>query len=95
MKTYISLLCFTDQGVRAIKDSPPRADAFRKKVEAAGVKVVGLYWTTGQFDGVLILQADDEMKVLRAIAELASAGNVRPQSLRAFDAIEFGQIVGA
>jgi uncharacterized protein with GYD domain len=29
MATYILLLSFTDQGIRKIKDSPKRADAFK------------------------------------------------------------------
>ena len=95
MTTYIVLLRFTDQGARNLKESPTRATAFRKTTEAAGVNVLGLYWTVGKYDGVLILQAETEATVLRAIANLAATGNVRPHSLRAFDATEFAAIVGA
>lgn len=93
--SYISFFTFTDQGARAIKQSPQRAAAFRQQAEAAGVKVVAQLWTAGDYDGILILEGNDEQKVLSLIAQLAAAGNVRPHSLRAFDAAEFAGIVGA
>ena len=94
MATYISLLNFTEQGARNIKQSPARAKAFYEAAEKDGVKVIAHYWTAGAYDGVLILQAESETKVLRCLAALAALGNVRTHSLRAFDAKEFGAIVG-
>src|SRR5262245_20675482 len=93
MTTYISLFSFTDQGARNIKQSPSRATSFRKSVEAEGIKVLAQYWTVGAYDGVLILQADTETKVLRCLASLAALGNVRTHSMRALDAKEFEKVV--
>ena len=93
--TYATLITYTDQGIKNLKQSPSRALAFRKSAEAAGIKVLAQLWTTGAYDGVLILEGDSEEKVLGLLAQLASLGNVRTQSLRAFDAAEFGAIVGA
>jgi uncharacterized protein with GYD domain len=44
--------------------------------------------------GVLILSAEDETKALQCLAALAAAGNVRTETLRAFDAKGFDTIVG-
>ena len=93
MTRYVSLLRFTSQGVRNLKQSAARAAAFRKAVEKAGVKVEAQLWTTGAYDGILILSAANETKALNAISKLASAGNVSTQSLRAFEAKEFAAIV--
>ncbi len=93
--TYVALINYTDQGDRSLKQSPQRALAFRQSIEAAGIKVLAQLWTTGVHDGVLILQGDSEEKVLRTLTQLAALGNVRTQSLRAFDAAEFAAIVGA
>ena len=93
--TYVALITYTDQGIRNLKQSPQRAQAFRQSADAAGIKVRAQLWTAGAFDGLLILESDSEQKVLGALAQLASLGNVRTQSLRAFDAAEFGAIVGA
>jgi uncharacterized protein with GYD domain len=93
MTTYVSLFTFTDQGARGVKQSPTRAKAFRQSVEAEGIKVLGQYWTAGAYDGVLILQAETETKVLRCLASLAALGNVRTHSMRAFSAEEFEAVV--
>ena len=93
--TYAVLITYTDQGIRNLKQSPQRGLAFRQSVEAAGIKVLAQLWTAGAYDGLLILEADSEAKVLAPLAQLASLGNVRTQSLRAFDAAEFSAIVGA
>ena len=93
--TYATLITYTEQGIRNLKQSPERALAFRKSAEAAGIKVIAQLWTAGACDGVLILEGDSEEKVLGVLAKLASLGNVRTTSLRAFDAAEFAAIVGA
>ena len=94
MARYISLFRFTPQGVRNLKQSPARAKAFLKDASKAGVKVEAQLWTTGAYDGLLILQAGDETKILGLIAKLAAQGNVTTQTLRAFDAREFAAILG-
>lgn len=93
MIRYMTLLRFTSQGAKGIKKSPSRAAAFRKACAKTGVEVETLLWTTGEYDGVLILSANDERKALSMIARLASQGNVQTQTLRAFDAKEFAAIV--
>ena len=93
MPRYVSLLRFTPQGVKNLKQSPARAAAFRKTVEKAGIKVEAQLWTTGKYDGILILNAASETKVLGVIARLAAQGNVSTQTMQAFDAQEFAAIV--
>ena len=93
MARYISLLRFTDQGVKNVRKSTTRAHAFDKLAAKAGVQVEGQYWTLGKYDGVLILQADTEQKVLHLLAELAALGNVRTATLQAFVDTEFDSIV--
>ena len=94
MARYVSLLKFTQQGVRSLKGSPARAAAFRKAAEKAGVKVEVHLWTAGEYDGILILSADDETKVLATIAKLAALGNVQTQTMQAYDSKQFAAIVG-
>ena len=48
----------------------------------------------GAYDGVLILSADDEKKILHCLTELAARGNVRTETLRAFTDKEFVAIAG-
>jgi uncharacterized protein with GYD domain len=94
MPRYIALLKFTEEGAKNIRKSTTRARAFDKLAAKAGVTVEGQYWTTGRYDGVLILNAADEKKVLNALASLAAQGNVVTETLQGFDAAEFEEIVG-
>ena len=94
MARYVSLLRFTPQGVKNLKQSPARATAFCKAAENAGVKVEAQLWTAGAYDGILILNAASEVKALNAIARLVATGNVSTETLQAFDAQEFAAILG-
>jgi len=94
MARYISLIKFTAQGAKDIKKSTARAHAFDEAAARAGVKIEGQYWTMGAYDGVLILSADDERKVLHCLTDLASTGNVSTETLAAFVDKEFDAIVG-
>jgi uncharacterized protein with GYD domain len=94
MARYISLLRFTDQGARNIKDSPARALAFKQNAEKVGVTVEAQYWTVGSCDGVVVLSGDDKA-VLRCLSQLAALGNVRTETMRALGADELQGIVGA
>lgn len=94
MARYLTLLKFTDQGIKNLNKSTARAAAFRDAAAKAGATVEAQYWTTGTYDGVLILSAEDETKALRCLAALAAAGNVRTETLTAFDASEFKLIAG-
>lgn len=93
MNHYISLLRFTRKGVEKIKDSPKRAQNFSAMAKKAGVKVEAQYWTVGAYDGVIIISADSEKKALHLLTQLAAAGNVRTETLQAFDDKEFAAIV--
>jgi uncharacterized protein with GYD domain len=93
MPRYISLLRFTEQGAKNMKSSTSRAYAFEDLAEKAGVKVEGQYWTMGEYDGVLIVSADDQQKVLSMLAALAASGNVRTETMQAFVDKEFEAIV--
>jgi len=94
MARYISLLRFTEQGAKNIKKSTNRAHDFDKLAAKAGVKVEGQYWTMGKCDGVLILTADSEEKVLHMLTLLAALGNVRTNTMQAFVDKEFDAILG-
>jgi uncharacterized protein with GYD domain len=94
MSRYLALLKFTEEGARNIKKSTSRARTFDKLAVAADVKVEGQFWTIGRYDGVLIVSASDEKKVLHLLTSLAALGHVRTETLQAFVDTEFDAIVG-
>jgi uncharacterized protein with GYD domain len=93
MARYVTFIRFTDQGAHALKKSAARALGFRKAAAKAGISVEAQLWTAGSCDGVLIMNGD-EKKILRSLAQLVALGNVRTESLQAFDAKGFNDIVG-
>ena len=92
MAINVSLVNFTDQGIRNIKDSPSRARAFRELCKQQGVQVREILWTTGPYDMVAITEGPEEAlsAVLLSVAKL---GNVRTQSMRAMDQESFQRVL--
>jgi len=93
MAKYISLLRFTEKGAKQLKNSTARAHNFDKIAAKAGVKIEGQYWTLGSFDGVLILSADSEQKILHCLSALTAQGNVRTETMQAFTDKDFDHIL--
>ncbi|WP_445219324.1 GYD domain-containing protein [Bradyrhizobium sp. Pa8] len=94
MVTYVVLANFTDQGVRNVKDSPKRADAFKEMAKTFGVTVKEIVWTQGRYDVVTVLEAPDEAAAMSLSLSLSALGNVRTETLRAFSAADMTNIVG-
>lgn len=95
MARYIALLTFTEKGSLYLKESTSRAHAFDELAAKSGVTVEGQFWTMGRYDGALLLQAESERQILHLLAELASRGNVRTETLQAFTDKEFDAILKA
>jgi len=94
MTTYVVLAKFTDQGIRNVKESPKRAEAFKTMAKTFGVTVKDILWTQGRYDLVTVLEAQDEPSVMSLSLSLSALGNVRTETLRAFPAAEMTAIVG-
>jgi uncharacterized protein with GYD domain len=94
MATYIVLINFTEQGIRHIKDSPKRAAAAAELARDFGIEIRDLFWTLGAFDGALLMEAPNDQAVTAWALKVGSLGNVRTQTLRAFRATEFENIIG-
>ena len=93
MATFVVLISFTEQGVKNFRQTPQRAEAFRQMAQKAGVTVKDLYWTLGAFDGVLVLEAPDDESATALLLSLGALGNVRTQTLRAFDRSQIESIL--
>jgi len=93
MSTFIILVNFTDQGIRNVKDSPDRYEAFKALAEKVGGKVKGFYYTMGHYDMVLIVEGSDEA-AMTAMLKVGSVGNVRTETLRGFSVEEMRKIIG-
>ena len=92
MATFITLLNFTDQGIKNVKDSPERYEAFKAMAEKAGVTVKSVYYTVGQYDLVLVVEGSDEAATA-VLLKAGSLGNVRSQTVRAFALEDMKKII--
>ena len=93
MATYIGLATFTDQGMRTVKDTVKRADAARELGTRFGVQMTDIHWTLGNFDIVAEFEAKDDAAMVAYSLAIASAGNVKFESLRALSRDEMTQVV--
>ena len=93
MATFIVLGSFTDQGIRSIKESPKRAEAFKALAAKSGVKIKEIYWTLGHYDIVTITEAPDAATATSLGLAVSSLGNVKTETLTAFSPEEFGKIL--
>lgn len=94
MATFITTIKLTEKGIQAFQESPKRAAAFKTAAKKLGVKVSGIYWTLGSFDGVIVFEAADDETAMAAMLSLASQGNVQTTTTRALDAGEFEKVLG-
>lgn len=92
MAINVTLATFTDQGIRSIKDSPKRAQAFRDLAKKNGVTVREILWTLGTYDMLVITEGSEEAMAATMLG-VAKLGNVRTTSLRAMDAETFQRVL--
>jgi uncharacterized protein with GYD domain len=93
MPTYVTLLNWTDQGIRDYKDTAKRSEAFIAATQKLGVTLSQLYWTVGSYDLVAVVEAPDDETATAALLQLGGAGNVRTMTLRAFGREEMDRII--
>ncbi len=93
MATYVTLFKWTGQGVKDVKNAPARFEASKKLTESMGGKILGLYVTLGEYDIVAVTEGpSDEMAAAVALS-IASKGNAKTTTMRAFTESEFSEIV--
>jgi uncharacterized protein with GYD domain len=93
MPHYILLINWTEQGIGKIKDSAERYNSFKALVEKAGGKLIGGYYTFGEYDVVIIINAPSDEMVMSLMLKIGSHGNVRSKTLKAFSAEEGFKII--
>lgn len=95
MATYISLVRWTEQGIKSLKESPSRLDAVREAFKQAGGHLRDFYLVTGQYDIICIFEAPDDETIARMMLSIGSKGSVRSETIRAFNEDEYRRIIGS
>jgi uncharacterized protein with GYD domain len=92
MPTYVSLLKFTNQGIRTVTETLERAQRAARLVEHYGASLQ-TYWTVGPYDVVYILEAPDDESATAFLLDVGSRGVVRTTTLRAYNREEMRRII--
>ena len=95
MKTYVTLLSYTEQGMANIKESPARLDAARKLFAANGANLKQWFLTFGRYDAVVVCEAPDDDTAAKLILKVASLGNVKFETMPAFTEDEYRKVIAS
>ncbi|MFO7271228.1 GYD domain-containing protein [Sphaerobacter thermophilus] len=93
MPTYVLLISWTEQGVKSAKATVERAQYSQQLAQRMGGNLSTLYWTLGSYDIVGVAEMPDDESVTALAVAIASQGNVRTETLRAFSADEMERIL--
>jgi uncharacterized protein with GYD domain len=93
MPSYLSLVSWTDQGIKAVKDSPSRLDAAKAAITAAGGRLIFFYMLMGEYDIAILTEFADDEVATRFLLAQAATGNIRTTTLKAFQESEFRALI--
>lgn len=95
MPTYCMLLKFTDQGIRAIRDSGKRIDAAREFGKKHGVELGEVRLCMGPYDLIVDVSAKSDEAIATFGLGLISQGNVSSTTMKVFSEQEYRKLLGA
>jgi len=90
---FICMINWTEQGIRAIKDSPKRTKAAKELAGKLGVEIKQLYLTSGDSDLLVILEAANGDAVAKFALAVGAQGSVRTRTFRAWSETEYQKLV--
>ncbi len=93
MPTFISMLSWTDQGIRSVKDTPKRVQAAKDAAKKLGIEIKQLFLTNGEFDILSILEAPNGDNVAKFAIMIGGQGNVRTRTVRAWPESEMIKLI--
>jgi len=92
MPHYISLVNWTEQGIKNVKESPKRIDAVTGLATKLGAKM-DLFFTMGEFDLVAVTNAPNDETAMQLLLEIGKLGNVRTKTLKAWTPQEATKVI--
>jgi len=90
---FILSLNWTEQGIRAVKDAPKRAQAARELGGKLGVTIKEVYLTSGDSDLLVLVETPNGDNVAKFALALGAQGNVRTRTVRAWPQSEFQKLI--
>ena len=89
MPKFVMLSTLGPEGSARLSDNPSRLLEVSNEVESMGVKVLAQYALLGNWDFLNILEAPDEVTLMKVATTLASRGTLKTTTMAAVDVDEF------
>lgn len=89
MPKYVMLSTLGPGGSATLAENPERLREVSNEVEAMGVKVLAQYALLGGWDFLNILEAPDELTMMRVATTLNARGTVKTLTMAAVEVEEF------
>ncbi len=95
MPTYVTLMKYTDQGIRNIKEAPARLEAAKKLFQSAGAEIKAYYLSLGTYDALAVIEGPNDETAARLALAVGAQGNVRTETMRVFNETEYRKLVSS
>lgn len=92
MPHYISLVNWTEQGIKNVKEAPKRVDAVNALASKLGAKME-IFFTMGDYDIVALTEAPNDDAAMQLILEIGRLGNVRTKTMKAWTQAEATKVL--
>jgi len=92
MPHYISLVNWTEQGIKNVKEAPKRVDAVNAMASKLGAKME-IFFTMGDYDIVALTEAPNDDTAMQLLLEIGKLGNVRTKTLKAWTQAEATKVL--
>ena len=92
MPTYVSLISWTENGIKNARETTKRAEQAKAAVRKLGGKLQTILWTQGRYDLIAISEFPDEETAMAFLLNLGGGGNVRTETMRAYSAADMERI---
>jgi uncharacterized protein with GYD domain len=95
MATYLLLSRFTSQGIKDVKGSPARIEAFKKAARTFGAEIREVYFSFGRYDTVSLVSTPDDESMCKLSLALGALGNVHTETVRLFAEADAKKLIAA
>ncbi len=89
MSRYIIISNLTDEGAKTLKKNAGRIKEVNSELKSMGVNVIDQYAVLGNFDFVTIVEAEDDIMVMKAVIAIDSRGSIKTATYKAVPIEEF------
>jgi uncharacterized protein with GYD domain len=93
MPTFVSLITYTDEGMKDIHESPKRLSLAKRYLKDLGGRLRQFYLTIGSHDAIIIYDLPNEEAAAKFLLSVGKQRKVSTETLMAFPEREYRRII--